>query len=142
MQWLSDKDDAAATPGVQHCTQWGPHGGEPAHPGSTRRTRTAVLADTQGFLMRVPANPCRRKGWPLSPAIASDMVARTRVLLRWPMWMPYGLATQRVIHPAAFRTAGKAWGRHPGPGEPCPGCRSGRERIAVAVAGRFTDSDE
>jgi|GEM_PF-2318859 hypothetical protein len=141
------KDDAAATPGVQALHTVG------TDMEASLRTlvqpdgaRTAVLADTQGFLIASAGEPMPQEGLAAFAAIASDMVARTRVLLPLADVDAIRLSdTNRVILSCRlFETGGQGLGVATlGPGEPsAQDADRVVNELAVAVAGRFTDSDE
>jgi hypothetical protein len=104
------------------------------------------LADTQGFLIASAGEPMPQEGLAAFAAIASDMVARTRVLLPLADVDAIRLSdTNRVILSCRlFETGGQGLGVATlGPGEPsAQDADRVVNELAVAVAGRFTDSDE
>jgi hypothetical protein len=110
------------------------------------KARSAVLADTQGFLIASAGEPMPQEGMAAFAAIASEMVSRTRVLLPLADVQAVRVsdANRMVLSCRLFETGGQGLGVATlGPGEPSA---QDAERVvrelAVAVAGKFSDSDE
>lgn len=108
--------------------------------------RTAVLADVQGFLIASAGEPQPQEGLAAFAAIASDMVARTRMLLPLADVSSVRVSdtNQIVLSCRLFSTAEQGLGVATlGPGEPSP---EDADRVvselAAAVAGKSTTSDE
>jgi chromosome segregation ATPase len=108
--------------------------------------RSAVLADTQGFLIASAGEPMPQEGMAAFAAIASEMVARTRILL--PLADVDSVRvrdTNRIVLSCRlFETGGQGLGVATlGPGEPSvPDADRAVNELAVAVAGKITDSDK
>ena len=108
--------------------------------------RSAVLADTQGFLIASAGEPMPQEGMAAFTAIASEMVARTRILL--PLADVDSIRvrdTNRIILSCRlFETGGQGLGLATlGPGEPSvPDADRVVSELAVAVAGKITETDE
>jgi hypothetical protein len=108
--------------------------------------RSAVLADTQGFLIASAGEPMPQEGMAAFTAIASEMVARTRILL--PLADVDSIRvrdTNRIILSCRlFETGGQGLGLATlGPGEPSvPDADRVVNELAVAVAGKSAEPDE
>jgi hypothetical protein len=108
--------------------------------------RTAVLADTQGFLIASAGEPMPQEGMAAFTAIASEMVARTRILL--PLADVDSIRvrdTNRIVLSCRlFETGGQGLGLATlGPGEPSgPDADRVVSELAVAVAGKSAEPDE
>jgi chromosome segregation ATPase len=107
--------------------------------------RTAVLADTQGFLIASAGEPMPQEGLAAFAAIATEMVTRTRVLLPLADVNSIRISdtNQMVLSCRLFETGGQGLGVATlGPGEPSP---QDAERVvrelAGAVAGKVDDSE-
>ena len=108
--------------------------------------RSAVLADTQGFLIASAGEPMPQEGMAAFTAIASEMVARTRILL--PLADVDSVRvrdTNRIVLACRlFETGGQGLGVATlGPGEPSvPDADRAVDELAVAVAGKIAEPDE
>ena len=108
--------------------------------------RWPVLADTQGFLIASAGEPMPQEGLAAFTAIASEMVARTRILL--PLADVDSIRvrdTNRIILSCRlFETGGQGLGLATlGPGEPSvPDADRVVNELAVAVAGKSAEPDE
>jgi hypothetical protein len=108
--------------------------------------RSAVLADTQGFLIASAGEPMPQEGLAAFTAIASEMVARTRILL--PLADVDSIRvrdTNRIVLSCRlFETGGQGLGLATlGPGEPSlPDADRVVNELAVAVAGKIVEPDE
>jgi len=108
--------------------------------------RSAVLADTQGFLIASAGEPLPQEGMAAFAAIATEMVSRTRALL--PLAEVDAIrvsdTNRMVLTCRLFETGGQGLGVATlGPGEPSS---QDADRVvselAVAVAGKSSDSEQ
>jgi hypothetical protein len=108
--------------------------------------RSAVLADTQGFLIASAGEPMPQEGMAAFTAIASEMVARTRILLPLADVDSIRVSdTNRIVLCCRlFETDGQGLGVATlGPGEPSvPEADRVVNELAVAVAGKIVEPDE